>query len=442
MSTVSFYLKKAEGKPPRSLIYLQYKYNGKRLVYSFGQKIDPKIWSKDRQRVKNTKQTTEDGQHSLNDLLDKLSKVCVKAYNDEIPNGYPEPAKLRQHLDDYMRQNEVSTDGEEASSLYKLFDRFIAGEIGEKKSRSTIQNYETLLGHLKEFQAIKKERIDFDTITLDFKYKFVNYLKTRSKYAKQVKQIRKELKNVIDLSTNTIAKDINILKTIMAEAVDLGFTTNMQFRHKKFSQAEEETDAVYLKFDEVINLFRFDFSHSKKLESVRDLFVVGCFTGLRYSDYSNIKPENIVRENGDLFIKMITQKTGELVIIPCNPIVLEIFDKYKENDNKLPRAISGQKFNDYLKEVCKHAGLIKKGRLSSEPEKALWECITSHTARRSFATNYYLEGFPTIDLMKITGHRTEKAFLKYIKVTNQDAAQRLSAHMKKNWSSKLLKVAS
>ena len=295
---------------------------------------------------------------------------------------------------------------------------------------------------MKEFQAIKKEKIDFDTITLDFKYKFVSYLKTRSKYAKQVKQIRKELKTVIDLSTNTIAKDINILKTIMGEAVDLGYTTNMQFRHKKFSQAEEETEAVYLKFTEVIDLFRFDFSHSKKLESVRDLFVVGCFTGLRYSDYSNIKPENIVKESGDLFIKMITQKTGELVIIPCNPIVLEIFDKYKANENKLPRAISGQKFNDYLKKACQEAGLTEKGRLSSEPEKALWESITSHTARRTFATNYYLEGFPTIDLMRTTGHRTEKAFLKYIKVTNQDAAKRLSAHIKKNWSEKILRVAS
>jgi hypothetical protein len=56
----------------------------------------------------------------------------------------------------------------------------------------------------------------------------------------------------------------------------------------------------------------------------------------------------------------------------------------------------------------------------------------------SFATNYYLQGFPTIDLMKITGHRTERSFLKYIRVSKLDTAKRLSEHIKANWSKKLL----
>lgn len=67
-------------------------------------------------------------------------------------------------------------------------------------------------------------------------------------------------------------------------------------------------------------------------------------------------------------------------------------------------------------------------------------CISSHTARRSFATNYYLEGFPTIDLMKITGHKTEKAFLTYIKVSQLDTAKRLNQHMKKKWEEKKIKA--
>jgi integrase len=92
--------------------------------------------------------------------------------------------------------------------------------------------------------------------------------------------------------------------------------------------------------------------------------------------------------------------------------------------------------------VARLAGLTEKGRLSSDPEKELSQCISSHTARRSFATNYYLDGFPTSELMKITGHRTEKAFLKYIKVTKLDTAKRLNVHIKKRWSEKLLRVAS
>jgi integrase len=145
---------------------------------------------------------------------------------------------------------------------------------------------------------------------------------------------------------------------------------------------------------------------------------------------------------GDLFIKRVAQKTQDLVIIPCNPVILELFKKYESNYNKLPRTISGQKFNEYIREACKAAGMLETGRLSTDPNLQLWQCISSHTARRSFATNLYLQGFPTIDLMKITGHKTEKAFLKYIRVSKLDTAKRLNEHIKKNWSSTLLRVAS
>jgi hypothetical protein len=67
--------------------------------------------------------------------------------------------------------------------------------------------------------------------------------------------------------------------------------------------------------------------------------------------------------------------------------------------------------------------------------------MLNHTARRSFATNFYLQGFPTIDLMRITGHKTEPSFLKYIRVTKLDTAKRLSEHIKQNWIKKLLSVS-
>lgn len=88
------------------------------------------------------------------------------------------------------------------------------------------------------------------------------------------------------------------------------------------------------------------------------------------------------------------------------------------------------------------AGLKVKERLESDPNLELWECISSHTARRSFATNLYNEGFPILDIMAITGHKTQKAFLGYIKFTDDDSAKKLSAHQKrKDWSKILLKVA-
>src|SRR5688572_16457554 len=129
MASINFYLKKAEPTTGKSLIYLQFKYNGSnRLVFSFGQSINPKNWNSDRQRVKNNKATTDDGKHLINDLLDNLVKVCERAYNAELKNGIPTPAILRQYLISFINKN---TDGKASDkpTLYKMIDRFISGEI-------------------------------------------------------------------------------------------------------------------------------------------------------------------------------------------------------------------------------------------------------------------------------------------------------------------------
>ncbi|SRR6266545_2587643 len=153
----------------------------------------------------------------------------------------------------------------------------------------------------------------------------------------------------------------------MGEALDLGYTNNICFKHRKFTYSEGETDAVCLSEKEIIDLYRHNLSGNKRLQQVRDLFVFGCFVGLRFSDYSDVQPENIVQIDKEYFIKLITKKTGDLVIIPCNPIVLDIFNKYQNNHNKLPKSLSNQKFNDYIKEACMEAELKEKGRLSIDP---------------------------------------------------------------------------
>ena len=139
---------------------------------------------------------------------------------------------------------------------------------------------------------------------------------------------------------------------------------------------------------------------------------------MRFSDYSNIKPQNLTPA-GDLQIRVA--KTDEIITIPILPIVKEILFKY---GGKLPPPISNQKTNEYLKEIARKIpcfqtnvdkSITKAGRrITLTKEK--WELISTHTARRSFATNYYLREFPTLTIMAITGHRTEKSFRKYIKI--------------------------
>lgn len=406
-----------------SIIYLQFIYQGRRLFYSFGQSIKPSDWNENKERVKNKQATTEDGKFGLNDLLDNLEKICTKTYSESLRDGIPEPGVLRDAMQAFIDKNHRPKDNPSKPTLFSLADRFIKGEIkyrGRDKSASSLNNYQAVTKHLKSYEIYSKTKLDFESITLDFFYAYVTYLKKVQK-----------------LAVNTIAKDISILKVFMGEAIDLGYTSNMQFRHKKFSYNEEETEHVYLTEADLEIIYKAKIEN-KKLDQVRDLFIFGAWVGLRFSDFSKIKPEYIIKIDDDYFINMITQKTKEHVIIPCNPVILEIFEKYKENSNRLPHAISNQKFNDYIKDVCEIAELIETGRLSSKPKERLCDLVSSHTARRSFATNYYLQGFPTIDLMKITGHRTERSFLKYIRVSKLDTAKRLNEHIKQNWKSKLI----
>lgn len=418
---------KPRNKNGRCSLYLQFIYNGNRLFYSFGQVVNSEDWNFNKERIKKKEKTTLDGKYLLNDLLDTLERLCLKTYNESIKDGIPSPCQIKKALSNFINQNKTETDPDK-SEFFMLANRFIMGEIknrGKDKSKGSLNNYHAVTKHLKDFQnKTSKYPITFETINLDFFYKYTSYLKEN-----------------LGLSPNTIAKDISIIKVFMGEAIDLRYTTNNEFRHKKFSYSEIDTDAVYITENELEALYQFDFSHNKKLENVRDLFVFGAWVGLRFSDFSNIKPENIVEIDSEYFIKIITQKTKELVIIPCNPVVLAIFKKYDNNRNRLPYTISNQKFNDYIKEVFKSAGFLEKGRLANNVDLELWQCVSSHAARRSFATNYYLQGFPVIDLMKITGHKTEKAFMKYIRITKLDAAKRLSSHMKKMWSEKMFRVA-
>jgi len=160
------------------------------------------------------------------------------------------------------------------------------------------------------------------------------------------------------------------------------------------------------------------------------LFIIGCWTGLRYADLVNICPEDFIKSDTQLKIKTI--KTGEWVFIPLHWTIKEIL---KNRNREIPRPISNVKMNQYLKELGQIAGIndeIKqyktKGGLRYESKHKKYELITVHTARRSFATNLYLMGIPTISIMKITGHKTESSFMKYIRISQEETANKLVEH--------------
>lgn len=270
-----------------------------------------------------------------------------------------------------------------------------------------IREYERTFHYLSQYSKEKDKSLDFKDIDLDFYQDFIDYLKSEN------------------LATNTIGKKIQTLKIFLNAATDLGYNQYRHYKSPRFVAISEESQSIYLSQDELQMIYDLDLPENLKLDRVRDLFIVGCWTGVRFSDISQITPDSI---DGD-FISIKQSKTGGRIVIPVHPTVKAILDKY---DGTLPPIISNQRFNEYLKVVAKKAKLkdkvhisITKGGITKSTAYKKWKLVTTHTGRRSFATNNYNMGVPTLTIMAITGHRTEAAFLKYIKVTPKEHAEKL-----------------
>ena len=168
---------------------------------------------------------------------------------------------------------------------------------------------------------------------------------------------------------------------------------------------------------------------SLTLDRVRDIFILACYTGVRIQDYHKLNRFNQI-ENGTM-LRVHTEKTDVTVIIPLHPEAKRIINKYDGQ----PKMISHAKFNEYIKIVCRVARvdeLVSVTRTTGGKKKTTilpkYKLVASHCARRSFATNAYKAGVPTLAIMAITGHKTERVFLNYVRVSKEEHAKLISQH--------------
>ncbi|MDR1883057.1 MAG: site-specific integrase [Prevotella sp.] len=188
----------------------------------------------------------------------------------------------------------------------------------------------------------------------------------------------------------------------------------------------EEVTKVYLTIDEIHSLAALRLRPAKA--AIRDHFIVMCYTGLRFSDEKRLRPEHISGDN----IIIRTKKTRENVVIPVHPIVREIFSRWGK---QFPRVPSQQCFSKSIKEICRRIGLdepvfIEYTRFKKIERKFYhkWELVSTHTGRRSFATNAYLAGIQPAKIMLFTGHTTEQSLFKYIHINKTENARELVDH--------------
>lgn len=372
-------------------------------------KINPKYWNPEKGKARETSKfpTHPEFNQNLANIASDIQDLCRTLKN----NGrLVTPALIKSEWAKLTEPEPVKKE----SDFVEFVETFIGDERNRKKG-GTIQTYEVTLTRLKEFAKLRKILLTFDNIGLDFFLSFVDYLTIDLKY-----------------QPNTIWKYAKILKTFLNEATEKGEPTNLDFKKKRFTIKPVETDVIYLNSNDLSKIYGANLTNKPKLDRVRDTFLIGCYTGLRFSDLSKLTTANIVEFEGKKMLRIRTQKTDQLVTIPINPVINGILTKYGD---KLPKVITNQKFNEYLKTIAEIAGLDEvvayeknTGKIDVSKPIKKYQLVTAHTARRSLATNAYLAKIPVIDIMKLTGHKTEKAFLRYIRISNDENALNLSTH--------------
>ncbi len=420
MGQIKFHLKNPKSKK-ETQIFFEFFHNYKRLRYYTGEYIVPLAWDFKENRPYKGIKFPYNQEIALQ--LSKYEYVLKNLVSDFTRNKVDiTPDLLRKHLDTEFKI--VSSNNQGSNMVLMTFTKYIESYISDCESGKrltpkgtrykgwTLKGYKTLLYHLDLYSKSRRKKIDFADITIDFYDDILQYFQDN------------------DYAQNTIGKHLKNIKVLMAASFEDGIHNNQEFKRKRFKVVSEESKNIYLTEEELDRMYNLDLSKNPRLERVRDLFIIASYTGLRFADLVALNETNFYIEGGKYYIKTITQKTNIEVMVPLKKRAIEVFHKY---DQTLPRSVANQNMNKYLKEIgqlaqinTKESKPITKGGRIQLKTYEKWMLITTHTARRSAATNMFLAGFRAQEIMKITGHKTEKSFMKYIKNSPEENAFKMA----------------
>lgn len=407
--SINFYLQKAKTGEDNNFILISVAWNSFRLRSTLKFQIATNLWDSKKQRAK----ASSKNPLIINEKLDKIRNTLKELYDtvEREQNRYPTVKEVKAILNQIVnnkppKQQKVK----KQKPLLEHFEEFLKDSIngsrlsnnGKRIGYATVTSYTTTKNHLTEFVKAKRLSLTFDDVNDVFFSNLTKYLSEKK------------------LSNNSQGRMIKIIKTFMHYTFDKGLHSNLKFV-KALKVFDEETTQIALneaELDAIQNLSKL----TPRLQRLRDLFLVQTFTGLRYSDLKNLKPENI--NYTERRITIYTIKTETSLAIPISTKLEAIFQKYNGN---LP-VISSQQYNDGLKELCQIAGIndmvqlthyIGKNRIDSLKPK--YSLVSSHTARRTYITLTLKRGILPESLMLITGHSSRESFDKYVKATLNEA---------------------
>lgn len=388
-----------------TLIYFRSFFNNenKNFIYSTGEKIKPSEWDFEGRQPNDLNGRTKKAEihRSVKMQLDRYSSFFT-----EIVNRYKNINEeltvdiLKQRFDEKFKKITVKSD------FFRIYQEFLDEKendyTGNSISNSTLKRYKCNKNLLEDFESNCKVKISLGKFDDKLYNKFLKYCIEEKKH-----------------SANTLHRNVGLLKTFLLWTLNKKYSYNNNFIAFK-KPAKFTTDEIALNYEQVELIYNYDFSDNKRLERVRDLFVFGCTTGMRFGNYSTISRSDVAGN----FIRVIDLKSkSKNLAIPLNSISKSILEKY---DYNLP-SITNQKMNEYIKEVFKKLEFtdeikktMKYGDELVDFKSEFWTRISSHTARRSFITIMKNKRVPDKVIMSYTGHTSLEVFNAYYRPSEED----------------------
>ncbi|MDH0660448.1 site-specific integrase [Empedobacter sp. GD03865] len=402
MLRLNFVLKETKAKD-ETLIVCAFRIDNVRFNLSTKQKVIPKYWNKDKQRIKDTVNVSNVS--NINLQLNLFEDTARSIYEKFISTYERKPIKeeFKNLFDlEYFQQNPQFKKVEQ-KTIADYFDDYV-DTIKSNTANSTVQKYKQAKNNFEDFQKLKRRVYNTEMIDLKFRNDYVDFLI-----------------NVQNYAPTTVYRKMKFLRTVLYFIEEQGIKVNPFLHNSRFLTKDVEVDNIALSEKELVEMESLDLSKDKRLEQVRDLFLIACYTGQRFSDLNKVDKNNII---DDEYISIRQQKTNEAITLPLLNSVRRILIKY---NYRLPK-ISNVKFNEYIKEVAEKCNTLEIP-CSSENETPRYKMVSSHTARRTFVTLNYSKGID-LDTLKIgTGHKQTKTLQTYIKMNDKQKADLLRSKL-------------
>jgi integrase len=391
---------------------------GKRFRYSTGVSLPVKLFTKN-QRCKIHKDFPEaNAMNARLEVVEAAMKNAMLYFTRDFK--VPATGEFRVKVEQFLAGSNAADIRRADAALVPFMERYLK-ECG--RPEGTLKGYVTTINKVKEYQQEKHARLEFGDVNACFEDDFKKWM-TRQGF-----------------SRNYIGNTVKNVKMFMSVARRM-YKLHDSREHEDFKVDAEAADTIFLSVEELTRLHHLDINEETvekalgrqracnvkrkvaAMDVARKKFLIGAFCAMRVSDFNRITEMNVKGNT----ITIMPEKGSALrkpkpVTIPMHPVVKEILAGGFDLNIK----VSAQKINEHIKEVCRMAGITEpvtvyrtEGGKLVERTREKCELVSTHTARRSGATNMDLAGMPIRLIMACTGHTRRETCERYVKGTATD----------------------